>query len=214
MDDLTTKTDKHNEELNVKEFLPDNKQNSEDVDVSMFDETLKEIDQILDSLEKQMDVKKDQLEKESVLPDIKSVISKIYLAKNEIVKEENNLIKNNNLIGRIENLEKNLIPIQLENETVIGIKEHNIDKNLLSVEEIHSFKKLDEKGKKKFFGFYSYLFLIIIIFFGIYEALNISKDLIVLNYPVAKPYIDYFYEIVEILKVSILTFFDFNRNNI
>ena len=212
MDDLITNSDNRNkDETNIKDFYTNNEQNSGEVDTSIFDKTLKEIDQILDNLEKQINIKEDKLEKREVLPEIKSVISKIHIAKNEITKEENNLIKSNNLVKRIENLEKNIIN---SNESVAEIKEHNIDKNLLSVEEIHSFKKQDETKKKRFFGFYSYLILIIVSFYGIYEVLNISKDLIVLNYPIAKPYIDYFYEIVEILKVSTINFFDFTKNKI
>ena len=58
------------------------------------------------------------------------------------------------------------------------------------------------------------LILIVFIFFALYGTLNISKDLIIYKYPMTEPYIQYFYEIIEVLKFSILSVADFIKNKI
>jgi len=223
MDKVTTQTKKAKEdEINIEKFVQGNKQNPEIMDVSIFDETLSEIDQILNSLEQKSDADQNYLEKHNLLPKIKTAISKIQLAKNELIKEENNLIKNNNLIRRIEDLEKNTNNSnetsspsnELIDQTLDETEEHIIDKNLLSADELHKFKENDERKKKNSFGFYSYLILIIVTFFTFYGALYISNDIIILKYPITEPYIQYFFEIVEIIKVSILGVADFIKNKI
>jgi hypothetical protein len=213
--DETITTDKSDEaEIADNENLQANKQNSEEVDSSIFDETLKQINQILNNLEQKSEIKKKELEKLNILPEIKSVISKIYITRNELTKEENNIIKNNNLLKRIENLEKNinnydepaLFTHNLKKRTIHEAGEHKIDSNVLSMEELHAFKEND-KTKKKNFGFYGSVILFITIFFSFYGILSVSKGFIVLKYPITEPYIQYFYEIIEIVKVTIFNLF-------
>jgi glutamate synthase domain-containing protein 1 len=219
MDDVTTPTNKSKEdEINVEESL----QKIKTIDVSIFNETLREIEQILNTLDQKLEVEKGQLEKLNVYSEIKSTISKFHLAKNELVKEEDDLIKNNNLIKRIENLEKTIdnsnksfsLSSEVKEEALNEIEEHKIDKSLLSTEDLNDFERKNESRNKKSFNFYSYLILIIIIFFTFYGTLNISKDLIIYKYPMTEPYIQYFYEIIEILKFSILGVADFIKNKI
>tara|TARA_B110000967_G_C18792619_1_gene514109 strand:- start:290 stop:940 length:651 start_codon:yes stop_codon:yes gene_type:complete len=216
MDEVTTSTNKSKkDETIVEELFQENKQNPEKIDVSIFDETLKEIDQILNSLKQKSEVDKDQIEILDALPEIKTAISKINIARNELTKEENNLIKDSNLLKRIEVLEKKFTYINevtslsqdLKNESIIETQEHKIDQNLLSIEELNFFKENAEKKIKNSFGFYSYLILITVIFLAIYGALTFSKDLIILKYPVTELYINYLYEITEIIKITILSFF-------
>ena len=92
------------EEIKFDKIIKENRLNSQVIDETVFDETLKEIDQILINLEKKTAVNQDQLENFNVLPEIKTAISKITVAKNELVKEENKFIKDNNLLDRIEDL--------------------------------------------------------------------------------------------------------------
>ena len=216
MDEVTTSTNKSKkDETIVEELFQENKQNPEKIDVSIFDETLKEIDQILNSLKQKSEVNKDQLEIPDVLPEIKTAISKINLARNELTKEESNLIKDSNLLKRIEVLEKKFTYINevtslsqdLKNKSINETQEHEIDQNLLSIEELNFFKENTEKKIKNSFGFYSYLILITVIFLTIYGTLTFSKDLIILKYPVTELYINYLYEITEIIKITILSFF-------
>ena len=208
------------DEIQLDKLIKENRLNSQIIDETVFDETLKEIDQILINLEKQTAVNQEQLENFNILPEIKTAISKINVAKNELVKEENKFIKNNNLLDRIEDLEKNIIhsnkPMllsdDLKKETISEIKEHEIDKNILTLEELHTFEENNKNIKKNSFNFYSYLMITIVMFFVLYGALTISKDLIILKYPVTESYINYFYEIVEILKITIFGFFAFVKN--
>jgi len=208
------------DEIQFDKLIKENRLNSQIIDETVFDETLKEIDQILINLEKQTAVNQEQLENFNILPEIKTAISKINVAKNELVKKENKFIKNNNLLDRIEDLEKNIIhsnkPMllsdDLKKETISEIKEHEIDKNILTLEELHTFEENNKNIKKNSFNFYSYLMITIVMFFVLYGALTISKDLIILKYPVTESYINYFYEIVEILKITIFGFFAFVKN--
>ena len=223
MDDVATKTNKNKvDEKNVEDLLHENKKNMEKIDTSIFDITLREIDRILNTLEKKPAIDQDHSEKPNILPEVKSTISKIYQAKKELLNQENNLIINNNLISRIEALEKIINNSnehifqseELEKETINEFEEHKINKDLLSMEELHNFGENGEKKKRSFFGFYSYLILIIIIFFIFYGTLSVSKNLIIYKYPMTESYILYFYEIIEILKFSIFGFFNFIANKI
>lgn len=213
MDDISKKINKSREDKkNFDSLHQKSKQNFVSIDTSIYDETLKEIDYILNNLEQKSNIEENQLKKLDVLPEIKTVISKIHLAKNEIVKEENNLIKNNNLIKRIEDLEKNtqnlnepiFLADELKDESINEDKEHKIDKNILSFGDSDIFSENDKKNKRSSFGFYSYLILIIVTTLVLYGTLNISKSLIITKYPTTEPYIQYFFEIIEL--VSIVAF--------
>ena len=65
---------------------------------------------------------------------------------------------------------------------------------------------LNVKKEKKITSntsFFNYLIIITIFIIVIFGILNLTKDLIVLNYPQAELYFDTFYEVVEILKITI-----------
>jgi len=120
------------------------------------------------------------------------------LRKNEIIKEE--IVAENKVHGTI------------KEETIDENKEHKISKSLLPMEDLHDYKINIEEKKKKYFGFYGYLFLIIAIFFTTYAILNVSKDLIILKYPVTENTIQYFYEVLAILKFVVFNIFSFIKN--
>ena len=80
-------------------------------------------------------------------------------------------------------------------------KKHGIDINNPIVKK--NLKSSKNKNIRTDFGFYSYLLTItifIVMFFGI---LNLSKDIIAINYPYLEPYINYLYEIFGVIKISI-----------
>ena len=217
MNEKTTQASKPSKEENsIKELLKKNKQETEVIDTSLFDETLEEIRQILKNLEK------DEFEKHDTIPEIKSTVSKIHLTENEHSDEKNKQIKNYDLIKRIEYLEKSiaylnkssLLSDKLEGKSSNEFEEHKIDRSLLSIDELHEFKEKEEIKKKNFFGFYSYSVLTILIFFMFYEILNLSKDWIVLEYPELGKNINYLFETVEMIKISIFNFFNFIEENI
>ena len=65
-------------------------------------------------------------------------------------------------------------------------------------------KKLTkDQSKKNSFGFYSYLLFLFIFFITLIGILEITKKTIILKYPLSEKYINYFYEIIEIIKIFI-----------
>ena len=56
--------------------------------------------------------------------------------------------------------------------------------------------------------------LIIVTFIAFYFALNVSKDLIIFRYPNLEPYINYFYEIIEILRITVLSLLGFIKGTV
>tara|TARA_B100000780_G_C20973085_1_gene388556 strand:+ start:85 stop:573 length:489 start_codon:yes stop_codon:yes gene_type:complete len=60
-----------------------------------------------------------------------------------------------------------------------------------------------KKQIKSGFGFYSYLITIIVFLFTIFGFLSLTKDIIILNFPFTESYINYFYEILGIIKTII-----------
>ena len=184
MENVTTPIDKPNkDEVKVKELFQKNKQSFEITDASIFDNTLKEIDQILRNLEEKSEIKQDASYKFHALPEVKFPTLVTPATKNELNKE----------------------PI---NE----IEEHLIDQNLLTILEVPNIKENDKKKVKSFFGFYSYLIFIIVIFLTLYGVLDVSKNLIVSKYPKSAQYIQYFYEVIEIVKVSIFNLANYIQN--
>jgi len=210
MDDLNKEKNKSKEDkTHTKELHQENKQSSKIIDTSIFDTTLKDIEQILNALEQKIHSGENRLEKINYLPEINSTISKIHVAKNELIKEENKLI-NNNLISRIEILEKiinkdSATPLNTEplKEIINETKEHKINKDHAIIEGFHEFDEFDEKNNKKKVGFYGYLILTVVVLFALFIALSISKDLIISKYPITESYIQYFFEIIEIVKITI-----------
>jgi hypothetical protein len=64
-------------------------------------------------------------------------------------------------------------------------------------------KQNKKKGNKTNFGFYNYLITISIFIIALFGFINLSKDIIITKYPVVEPYINYFYEVIDIIKITI-----------
>ena len=150
MDEIERNKDKKNKEKI-------NYENSELIDLALFDKTLKQIEITLENLGEKINFDK--------LP--------------------------------YENQKKQI-------ETIGLIEEHKIDNTHLRMEELHNFNSVPEIKKKKLFGFYSYLALTIGIIFAIYEVLNLIKERVIFNFPASEPYIEYFYEVIEILAYVVM----------
>ena len=104
------------------------------------------------------------------------------------------------------------LQVDKKEESVRQNNEHVIDNTHLNMEELHSFVLEPEINKKNSFGFYTYLFLSIGIVFAIYEILYVFKDLVILKFPITEPYMEYFYEIIEILAYVVMNIVSFIRN--
>jgi len=66
--------------------------------------------------------------------------------------------------------------------------------------------------KTKSFGFYSYIITAIIFFIAIFGILNLSKDVLVLNYPITETYINDLYEVIDIIKITFNEFVNQFKN--
>jgi hypothetical protein len=97
-------------------------------------------------------------------------------------------------------------------EILINNEEHTIDNTQQRMEDLHDFNLKPEIKNKNTFGFYTYLTLIVGIIFAIYEILNVTKNIIVSKYPFSEPYIEYFYEIIEILAYVVMNTITFVKN--
>jgi hypothetical protein len=100
----------------------------------------------------------------------------------------------------------------IEDTNIVKNKEHEIDSTHLKMDDLHDFSLENKLKNKNSFGFYTYLALTIGIIFAIYELLNISKNLIILKYPITEPYIEYFYEVIEILAYLVMNTISFLRD--
>ena len=92
-------------------------------------------------------------------------------------------------------------------------EEYLMKKHGLQINENKKIKKVNNKKNKTIaelddknsgFGFYGYLIFIIVFVVMFFGVLNLSKDYIVSLYPLSAVYIDYLYEVVDIIKTIIL----------
>ena len=73
----------------------------------------------------------------------------------------------------------------------------------------------DKKGSKRkqtksSFGFYNYLVTISILLIALIGFLNLSKDIITERYPLSAPYINYLFEAIDVLRVTVSRLINLN----
>ena len=68
----------------------------------------------------------------------------------------------------------------------------------------NSLGKQDKNKIKNSSGFYRYLLIISIFIITFFGVLNLSKDIIIAKFPVLMPYINFLYEFIGIVKITIL----------
>ena len=64
----------------------------------------------------------------------------------------------------------------------------------------------NSQRKKNGFSFYSYLFFLFVFLIAFFGILELSKEAIILSYPSLEMYINYLYEVIEIVAVSLSQF--------
>ena len=67
-----------------------------------------------------------------------------------------------------------------------------------------NIKSSTKENKKISLGFYNYLLFFIIFCITFYGALNLTKDIIIYNYPALETSINYFYETLNYFKIIII----------
>jgi len=65
---------------------------------------------------------------------------------------------------------------------------------------------MNDKKNKNSFGFYSWLFIFLIFIITIFGILDLTKEMIILKFSSSEIYINYLYEVIEIVKISIIEF--------
>ena len=110
------------------------------------------------------------------------------------IKEKTKLSKNKAPSKKLRP-KKNLYTAEyLKKKHGLTIQESNITLNNL------------RENNKNSFGFYSYMLFLFIFLITMFGILDLSKEVIILKYPTSEMYINYLYEVIEIIKVSITVF--------
>tara|TARA_B110000971_G_C19910078_1_gene454090 strand:- start:551 stop:1045 length:495 start_codon:yes stop_codon:yes gene_type:complete len=66
--------------------------------------------------------------------------------------------------------------------------------------------KLKNQKKKTSFGFYSYLIVLFVFLIALFGILELSKEIVVIKYPLLELYINYFYDVIEMVTISLTQF--------
>jgi hypothetical protein len=183
-------------------ILHENEENEDLMNASVFDDTLKEIDSTLRIFEQKIDYQQVNLNSASVLPGV-----------------ENNLIEMNDLSIRIKNLEIKINEIEIsllknipnQKESTNNTGEHKINENNLSLSEAQVIEENYQVKKKSTFGFFFYFALINLIFLILYGSLIYFKDIIILNIPITEQPIIHFFEVVDIIKITVIDFINYSE---
>jgi len=89
--------------------------------------------------------------------------------------------------------------------TSLYSEEYLKKKHGLIIQNSKNDKRVKKNKNKNNFGFYNYFitpFIFIITFFGI---LNLSKDIIIIKYPFIELYINYLYEALDVMRITIFS---------
>ena len=83
-------------------------------------------------------------------------------------------------------------------------KKHGIDIHTIQTET----KKISSHNSKKesSFGFYSYVIFLFVFFTTLISILNLTKELIIIKFPALEVYINYLFEVIDIIKISLTEF--------
>ena len=106
------------------------------------------------------------------------------------------------------------------------IKKRKTKKNLYTAEYLknkHGIIINDSNGtekknelasqiKKNSFGFYSYIIILFVFLSSLFGVLALTKEIIILKYPSTEDYINYLYEVIDIIKISLIEFINYFIN--
>ena len=82
-------------------------------------------------------------------------------------------------------------------------------KHGLSIKDTSDLQYKKNKKIKSNFSFYSYLVTISIFIITLFGILNLLKDVIIASYPITESYINYLYEVLNIVKIVISELIDY-----
>ena len=101
---------------------------------------------------------------------------------------------------------KKTIPKKTVSKKNLYTAEYLKKKHGLTIQESNITLNNLRKNNKNSFGFYSYMLFLFIFLITMFGILDLSKAIIILKYPNSEMYINYLYEVIEIIKVSITVF--------
>jgi len=127
---------------------------------------------------------------------------------------KNNKLKKTETVGNIQLKEKKIT----KNKSTV--QKPRVKKNLYTPEYLKKKYGLSIGGtnnttnneimndgkNKNSFGFYSWLFIFLIFIITIFGILDLTKEMIILKFSSSEIYISYLYEVIEIVKISIIEF--------
>jgi predicted Zn finger-like uncharacterized protein len=125
-----------------------------------------------------------------------------YLNQEVVTKKENNLKK-------ISPNKSQIFSTKRKTKKKIYTTEYLQKKHGLIINETNSLADnilLQNKKKKNTFGFYNYVITLLVFVALLLGLLDLTKEIIIFKYPSAELYINYFYEVVDIIKISLNEF--------
>ena len=118
-------------------------------------------------------------------------------------------------MSKINKVENKIIPakkIAKKKKRQINLysEEYLAKKHGLTIKDDSSVKKNQKKQKNENYGlgFYGWVIIIVIFFIFIHGILNLNQNFIIEKFPTSEIYINYFFEVHEIIKVAILELFN------
>ena len=124
-------------------------------------------------------------------------------------------IKKEKTISKINKIENKIVPVKKtakkkKRKINLYSEEYLAKKHGLTIKDDSSVKKNQKKQKNENYGlgFYGWVLIIVIFFIFIHGILNLNQNFIIEKFPTSEIYINYFFEVHEIIKVAILELFN------
>ena len=120
-----------------------------------------------------------------------------FSSKNEVIEKPAKVppkIKEEKFFSKTEKVNKK---IKKKSGPSIYSKEYLEKKHGIKIDESvsrASKNRLSKKTSKSYFGFYSYLILLLFVFTSMVGILNLTSEIIIYNFPVTEVYIEYLFE--------------------
>ena len=124
----------------------------------------------------------------------------------KITKSKETKISQDIQLNKLQVIKKKTTPKKTGSKKNLYTAEYLKKKHGLTIQEPNDTLNSLRKNEKNSFGFYSYVLFLFIFLITMFGILDLSKEIIILKYPTSEMYINYLYEVIEIIKVSITVF--------
>ena len=123
-------------------------------------------------------------------------------------------IKKEKIISKINKIENKIVPVKKtakkkKRKINLYSEEYLAKKHGLTIKDDFSVKKNKKQKNENYgLGFYGWVLIIVIFFIFIHGILNLNQNFINEKFPALGIYINYFFEVHEMIKVAILELFN------